>query len=85
MFADLYVFTLKNGGRVEGEWVNREDKLAREAIIKTAEGEIAIAVNSIKERTFIRPAMAEYERRAVKSADTVEAHLRWPSGAARIF
>ena len=75
VLADIYVFSLKNGGRVEGEWVNREDKLAREAIIKTAEGEIAIAVNSIQERTIVRPAMVEYEQRAAKIPDTVEAHM----------
>jgi len=73
--ADAYIFTLKNGGRLEGEWVNRDDKLAREAIIKTAEGEVVIAIAAIKDRALVRPAMAEYERRAAKSPDTVEAHL----------
>jgi hypothetical protein len=75
LLADVYIFTLKNGGRIEGEWVNREDTLAREAVVKTPEGEVVLSKSSIAKHTFVRPAMIEYERRAAKSPDTVEAHL----------
>ncbi|HEX5102394.1 MAG TPA: HEAT repeat domain-containing protein [Pirellulaceae bacterium] len=70
--ADL--FLLENGGRVEGEWLNREELPRRVYLVKTAAG-VTLSLPEADVREAIRqsPAVAEYAKRAPATPDTLDA------------
>lgn len=71
------VFVLRSGGQVEGLHVNREDKWAREYVVRTADGgQMTIARGDVKEVVVKRDAEIAYDRVAPSYADTVEDQLK---------
>ena len=68
--ADL--FLLESGGRVQGEWLNREAKQQADYSIRTACGAtVKLARNQVREHLSERPEEAQYQRIAPTFADTV--------------
>jgi hypothetical protein len=68
------VFVLTSGGRIEGEWVNRDEKPLRAYVVKRASGgQITLDASSVKE--VIAPEAApqtEYDKVCGQYPDTVE-------------
>lgn len=70
--ADL--FLLEGGGRVEGEWLNREEQPLREYVVRTPAGlTISLPQDQVREAVRESAAEAEYRRRAPQAPDTSEA------------
>jgi hypothetical protein len=70
--ADL--FLLENGGRIEGEWINREEQPLRQYLVRTRAG-VTVTLPPAQVREAIRqsPAEAEYSERAPATLDTASA------------
>jgi hypothetical protein len=69
------VFLLANGGRVEGELLNPEEKPREKYIIRLASGgQVTLAAAQVKEVIAVRPEEEEYQKLARGSPDTVEGH-----------
>jgi hypothetical protein len=67
------VFVLANGGRISGEWLNRQEKPRKQYIIKVAgEGQITLAASQVEQVLNRRPEEDEYERVRPAYPDTVE-------------
>jgi len=71
--ADL--FLLRNGGQIEGEWLNREEQPLTAYRVKTALG-IVIQLQTTDVRETVRQSSEQlaYEQLAPKVADTVDGH-----------
>lgn len=70
--ADL--FLLESGGRVEGEWLNREEQPLRQYQVRTSAGLIVtLPQQQVREAIRQSTAEAEYQKRAPATPDTVEA------------
>ena len=70
--ADL--FLLEGGGRVEGEWLNRDEQPLREYVVRTPAGlTISLPQDQVREAVRESAAEAEYRRRAPGVPDTIEA------------
>jgi hypothetical protein len=71
--ADL--FLLRNGGQIEGEWLNREEQPLTAYQVKTSQG-VVVRLHTTAVRETIRqsPEQLAYERLAPKVADTAEGH-----------
>lgn len=68
------VFYLTSGGRVEGEWLNRDEQPPAHYLVKTAAGVIVdLPLTQVKEQIQQSPRQAEYERRAAAAANTAAA------------
>jgi hypothetical protein len=66
------VFLLENGGRVEGEWVNRQEQPLLAYRVRTTAGvQLRLEVAQVREAIQQSPASGEYERLAPTFADTV--------------
>src|SRR5687768_2152217 len=67
------VFLLVSGGRVEGEWLNREEQPLRQYLVRTGAGlTVALPPDQVQEAIRLSPAQAEYRQRAPVAPDTVE-------------
>lgn len=66
------IFVLESGGRIEGEWLNRDEQLLTKYLIRR--GGLTFSLPSAEVREAIRqsPAEIEYAKRAPAAADTVE-------------
>lgn len=67
------LFLLENGGQIEGELINRDEKPRKTYVIKTASGaQITLEKSQVKKVVRRRPEEAEYERIKDRYPDTVE-------------
>jgi hypothetical protein len=65
------VFLLTTGGRIEGEWLNRDEQPPREYLVRTASGiKTSLQVTQVREVIRQSPLDLEYQRRAAAAADT---------------
>ena len=70
-WADLFI--LENGGRIHGEWLNRNAaKTAPYEVRTEAGGKLSLARDQVREVVRQVPAESEYERLAPTYADTIE-------------
>ena len=68
------LFVLESGGRVEGEWLNREEQPLRVYLVRTPAGlTISLPQDQVREAVRHSAADAEYHRRAPSVPDTIEA------------
>lgn len=66
------VFVLKNGGRIQGQWLNSDQKPAGKYVIRTAAGvELTVDAAQIAEAQLESTDVHEYERLAPGFANTV--------------
>ncbi|QDU97199.1 HEAT repeat domain-containing protein [Lignipirellula cremea] len=71
--ASADTFRLKNGGEVQGEWINRNQTASTGYLVRTWSGmKITLPADSVAERLSERPAEREYENLAPQAPDTVE-------------
>jgi hypothetical protein len=68
------IFMLESGGRVDGEWLNREEQPATKYLVRTADG-VTLTLPLAQVRETIRQSQAEieYAKKAPAAADTVAA------------
>jgi hypothetical protein len=72
--APAEVFVLAGGGRVVGEWINRDDSPREKYIVQAADGaKITLDPEAVQEILKPRPEEAEYERIRPTYADTAAA------------
>jgi hypothetical protein len=72
LWAD--VFVLKSGGEIQGERLNRHDAYAKEYEIRTTSGlTLRVPATEIVSREREAALLAEYERKAPRAANTIEA------------
>jgi hypothetical protein len=65
------VFLLTTGGRIEGEWLNRDEQPPREYLVRTPSGiKTSLQVTQVREVIRQSPLDLEYQRRAAAAADT---------------
>jgi hypothetical protein len=66
-------FLLRSGGRIEGEWLNREEQPLTAYRVRTRAGVVLhLNTSDVSEAIRLSPERAEYDRLAPTSADTVE-------------
>lgn len=69
--ADIFILT--SGGRVEGEWLNRDEQPLREYLVRTPAGlTVNLQVTQVREAIRQTPAEIEYLGKAPAAADTIE-------------
>jgi hypothetical protein len=80
VFAALFLrsvhgetFVLKSGGRIEGELLNRERGPAEPYVVKTGAGTLKLAKELVSKAIPKSNALQEYELRAPKVANTLDA------------
>ena len=67
------VFRLKNGGQIEGEWLNRDESPRRKYVIRTRDGgQIALPAAEVHRPRTATPASKKYEQIRTRYANTVE-------------
>lgn len=71
------VFVLRQGGRLRGTWLNRQDPQPKQYLVRTEEGGL-LRLDAAEVRLALTqdPNVAEYERQAERCPDTVEGHWR---------
>jgi len=75
--ASADTFLLKNGGRVQGQWLNRSQTTSAGYIVRTASGvKLTLAEDDVVDRVIERPAEEEYAQLAPTFADTVAEQWR---------
>lgn len=69
------VFVLRQGGRLRGTWLNRQEPQPKQYVMRTEEGGV-LKLDAAQVRLALTqdPAIAEYERRLQQCPDTVEGH-----------
>jgi len=71
--ADLFV--LRNGGRLRGTWLNRQESDALQYAIRTEEGVVLrLEASDVRWAFSQEPEIAQYERHLERCPDTVEGH-----------
>ena len=71
--ADL--FELRNGGRLRGTWLNRQEPRAPRYAIRTEEGVVLeLDASQVRWAASQEPELAQYEQQRERCADTVEGH-----------
>ena len=71
------VFHLKSGGRVEGDWLNRNESPLKRYIIRTADGgRIALPASDVHVPRRVGDAERKYNEIRAKFANTVEAQWK---------
>lgn len=74
--ARAEVFVLTNGGRVEGEWLNREESPRTSYVLQTPlGGQVTLAKNQVERVVLQKDAEKQYEEDVRKMPNTVEGHL----------
>lgn len=71
--AHAETFVLKSGGRIEGELLNHERKPTEPYVVKTGAGTLKLAREVVSKAIPKSDALQEYEARAPKVANTVDA------------
>jgi len=67
------MFLLANGGRLEGELLNPEEKPRQTYVIRAADGaRLTLAAAQVRQVVSVRPEEREYEKIRHRSPDTVE-------------
>jgi hypothetical protein len=69
LWAD--VFVLESGGRVEGEWLNREESPLTRYLVRRGGVTLHLPASSVRETARQSPTELEYGQRAPVAADTV--------------
>lgn len=69
------VFVLTSGGRIQGEWLNREPAAANYEV-RTDLGKVSLEKAQVKEVIRHRPGQVEYEQIAPTFRDTIEDHWK---------
>ncbi len=69
------VFVLRQGGRLRGTWMNRQEPAPNQYLIRTEEGGL-LKLDAAEVRLALPqdPRLAEYERRLERCADRVDGH-----------
>lgn len=69
------VFVLRQGGRLRGTWLNRQDPQAKQYLIRSEEGGL-LKLDAAEVRLALTqdPTAAEYERRLEQCPDTIDGH-----------
>ena len=72
--ASAEVFVLNDGGRLTGDWVNREEKSTKKQYVVQCDDGVRITLDAsqVREVKTVRPELAEYEKIVAGFADTVE-------------
>ncbi len=70
--ARAELFELSSGGRLRGEWLNREESPRETYVIKTAAGQVVLAKVAVQKVVTEKPAQVEYESIRPNYPDTVE-------------
>lgn len=71
------VFSLVNGGQIEGEWVNRDEKQRQTYVVRTKRGGVITLANAqVDEVVEKSDALAWYEQWLPKTPQTVEGHWK---------
>lgn len=71
------VFLLVNGGQIEGEWVNRDEKQRQTYVVRTEHGGVITVANAqVDEVVEKSEALAWYEHWLPKTPQTVEGHWK---------
>lgn len=71
------VFLLVNGGQIEGEWVNRDEKQRQTYVVRTKDGGVVTLANAqVDEVVEKSEALAWYELWLPKTPQTVEGHWK---------
>ena len=66
------IFHLASGGKVEGEWLNKEEKPLLRYVVKQPSGLVVkLTQDQVREHLRESPAEHEYEELALLTADTV--------------
>ena len=67
------VFVLNSGGRVTGQWINRDESPRKTYVVKLAGGgQLTLQKSQVKQVLRARPEQLEYERIRPSYPDTVE-------------
>jgi hypothetical protein len=66
------VFVLESGGRIEGEWLNREEQPLTRYLVRRGKTTLTLPVGQVREAIRQSPAASEYARRSATAADTAE-------------
>lgn len=70
------VFLLTNGGRVEGDWLNREESPRKTYALRTPlGGELTLTKSQVERVVIQKDADKQYEESVRKMPDTVDGHL----------
>jgi len=66
------IFVLESGGRIEGEWLNRDEQPLTKYAIRTSGVTLNLPAGAVRETIRQSPAELEYSKLAPVAADTVE-------------
>jgi hypothetical protein len=66
------VFILESGGRIDGEWLNRDEQPLTKYLVRRGGTTLTLPLDQVREAIRQSPAEAEYARRGPAAADTVE-------------
>jgi hypothetical protein len=66
------IFVLESGGRIEGEWLNRDEQPLTKYSIRTSGVTLNLPASAVRETIRQSPAESEYSKLAPAAADTVE-------------
>jgi hypothetical protein len=66
------VFVLNSGGRIEGEWLNRDEQPLTKYEVRQGGVKLVLPLSQVKEAIRQTPVEQEYSRKAPATKDTVE-------------
>src|SRR5262245_45482871 len=66
------VFVLNSGGRIEGEWLNRDEQPRTKYEVRQGGVKLVLPLSQVKEAIRQTPVEQEYSRKAPAASDTVE-------------
>jgi hypothetical protein len=78
LWADI--FLLENGGKIEGQWLNRDQRPPTNYIIRRSGTTLVLPLGQVKQAIAELPPQREYARRAAATEDTADAQwqlARW--------
>jgi hypothetical protein len=70
--ATADIFILESGGRIEGEWLNREEQPLTKYEVRSNGVTLSLPAGTVREAIRQSPAELEYSKLAPAAADTVE-------------
>lgn len=74
--AQAEVFVLTNGGRIEGEWLNRDESPRKTYVLQSSlGGQLTLAKNQVERVVIQKDADKQYEEEVRKMPNTLEGHL----------
>src|SRR5437762_8860340 len=66
------IFVLESGGRIEGEWLNREEQPLTKYAVRSNGVTLVLPAGTVRETIRQTPAELEYSKLAPAAADTVD-------------